>query len=71
MTERGPKRSIIRPIRGLMMPDTKNPNENAPAVTPRSQWNSSIMGGNNSENEVRALTPIPIVTNVTAMITQP
>ena len=48
-----------------------NRDENAPAVTPRSQWNSSMMGGNSSENEVRALTPIPIVTNVTAMITQP
>ena len=32
MTARGPKRSIMRPIDGLMMPETTNPNENAPAA---------------------------------------
>ncbi|MEY9642193.1 hypothetical protein ABIF66_010447 [Bradyrhizobium japonicum] len=53
------------------MPDTTKPKENAPAVTPRSQPNSEMMGGKNSENAVRALTPIAMVTKVTATTTQP
>ena len=53
------------------MPDTTKPNEKAPAVTPRSQPNSERIGGKNSENAVRALTPIAMVTNVTATISQP
>ena len=61
----------MRPIVGLRMAETTKPNENAPAVTPRSQWNSSRMGGNNNENAVRALTPMPIATNVTATMIQP
>jgi hypothetical protein len=40
-------------------------------MTPRSHPNSSMMGGKNNENEVRALTPIAIVTKVTAMMIQP
>ena len=32
---------------------------------------SSMIGGNNSENAVRALTPIAMVTKVTATMTQP
>ena len=54
-----------------MMAETRKPNEKAPAVTPRSQRNSSRIGGNSSEKAVRALTPMPIVTNTTATITQP
>jgi hypothetical protein len=56
---------------GLRMAEVRNPNENAPAARPRSQPNSSISGGISSENAVRALTPIAIVTNATAMISQP
>ena len=71
ITTRGPARSIRRPIKGLNTAETRNPKEKAPAVTPRSQPNSSTMGGKNSENAVRALTPMPIVTKVIATITQP
>ena len=71
MTPRGPKRSIIRPISGLTTAETRKPNEKAPAVTPRSQPNSVMMGAKTSENAVRALTPIAMVTNVTATMTQP
>ena len=71
MTTRGPRRSISRPSDGLSTAAIRNPNENAPAVTPRFQPNSASMGGNRSENAVRALTPTPIVTKVTATITQP
>src|SRR3989442_13108827 len=45
MTTRGPRRSISRPTSGLKMAETRKPNENAPAVTPRSQPNSSRIGG--------------------------
>jgi hypothetical protein len=41
------------------------------AVVPRSHPNSSMIGGKNSENAVRAFTPIAMVTNVTAMTTHP
>jgi len=61
----------MRPISGLRAPETTKPNEKAPAVTPRSQPNSSTIGGNSSENAVRAVTPIAMVTNVTATMTQP
>ena len=71
ITARGPKRSIMRPIKGLTAPETRKPNEKAPAVTPRSHLNSSMMGGKNSENDVRALTPIAMVTNVTMTMIQP
>ena len=54
-----------------MIAETTKPNENAPAVMPRSQPNSSRIGGNNSENAVRAFTATPMVTNTTATITQP
>ena len=54
-----------------MKPETTKPKENAPAVTPRSQPNSPMIGGNSSENAVRALTPIAMVTNTTATIIQP
>ena len=54
-----------------MMAETRKPNEKAPAVTARSQRNSSRIGGNSSEKAVRALTPMPIETNTTATITQP
>ena len=71
MTRRGPERSIIRPISGLMTAATRKPNENAPAVTPRSQPNSSRIGENSNEKAVRALTPMAMVTNVTPMMIQP
>ena len=61
----------MRPISGLTDAETTKPNEKAPAVTPRSQPNSSMIGGKNSENAVRALTPIAMVTNVTATMIQP
>ena len=61
----------MRPISGLTAPDTTKPKEKAPAVTPRSHPNSEMIGGKNSENAVRALTPIAMVTNVTATISQP
>ena len=60
-----------RPSDGLRAAETRKPNENAPAVTPRSQPNSSRIGGNSSEKVVRALTPTPIVTKTTATMTQP
>ena len=47
------------------------PKEKAPAVTPRPQPNSSRIGGNKRLNAVRAFTPKPMVTKVTATITQP
>jgi hypothetical protein len=61
----------MRPSSGLRIAETAKPKENAPAVTPRSQRNSSRMDGNSKENAVRALTPMPIVTNTTATINQP
>ena len=61
----------MRPISGLTAAETMKPNEKAPAVMPRSQPNSSTIGGKNSENAVRALTPIAMVTNVTTTMTQP
>ena len=71
MTTRGPERSIRRPISGLNTAEVAKPNENAPAVSPRCQPNSSISGANNSENAVRALTPIAMVTKATATTIQP
>jgi hypothetical protein len=59
------------PSEGLRIAETRKPNENAPAVTPRSQPNSSRIGGRNRENAVRALTPMAVVTNATATTTQP
>jgi len=56
---------------GLRMAETTNPNENAPAVMPRSQPNSARMGGKSSEKAVRALTPTPMVTKTTPTTTQP
>src|SRR5262249_33794353 len=54
ITMRGPRRSISRPTSGLSSAETKKPKENTPAVTPRSQPDSSRTGGNGSENAVRA-----------------
>ena len=71
MTRRGPYLSIRRPSTGLTSADTRKPNEKAPAASPRSQPNSSTIGGNISENAVRAVTPNATVTKATAMITQP
>ena len=60
-----------RPTNGLMSAETKKPNENAPAARPRSQPNSSSSGGRSRENAVRDVTLTAMVTNATAMITQP
>ena len=70
-TTSGPRRSISLPSDGLMMAETMKPNEKAPAVVPRSQPNSSRIGGNSSENAVRAFTATPMVTKTTATMTQP
>ena len=69
--KRGPRASTVRPISGLRIAETRKPNENTPAVTARSQPNSSRMGGYSSENAVRALTAIAIETNTTATTSQP
>src|SRR5947208_15956393 len=61
ITTRGPRRSIRRPREGLRTAETRKPKENAPAVTPRSQPNSSRIGGHSSEKAVGALTPTAIV----------
>ena len=71
ITTRGPWRSIQRPTSGLSAAETRKPKENAPAVRPRSQPNSSRIGGKSSEKAVRALTPSAMVTNATATSTQP
>ena len=70
-TKRGPLRSINRPTNGLRNAETKKPNENTPATTPRSQPNSVRIGGNSSEKAVRALTPTAMVTNAAATMIQP
>jgi putative ABC transport system permease protein len=56
---------------GLMIAETMKPKEKAPAVVPRSQPNSSRIGGNSNENAVRALTATPMVTKTTATMIQP
>ncbi len=71
ITKRGPCRSISRPMIGLSTADTRKPKEKAPAASPRSQPNSSTIGGNISEKAVRADTPRATVTKPTAMITHP
>ncbi len=70
-TIRGPLRSISRPRKELATAVTRKPNENAPAVTPCAQPNSSRIGGRSNEKAVRALTPTAMVTKATATITQP
>ena len=59
------------PIQGVKTVETRKPTEKAPAVTPRSQPNSSRIGGNSSEKAVRALTPRAMVTNAMPTTTQP
>ena len=54
-----------------MIAETMKPKEKAPAVVPRSQPNSSRIGGNSNENAVRALTATPMVTKTTATMIQP
>lgn len=45
--------------------------ENAAAVSPRAQLDSSRIGGKSSEKAVRALTLTPMVTKATTTMTQP
>ena len=71
MAIRGPKRPIITPTKGVASIETMKPIENIEAVSPRLHPNSSRIGGYSSENDVRAFTPIPMVTKATAIITQP
>ncbi len=71
MTGRGPRLSITRPTNGLRTAETRKPKEKAPAARPRSHLNSSISGGSRSENAVRPVTPIAMVTKATATISQP
>ena len=59
------------PIQGVKTLATRKPIEKAPAVTPRSQPNSSRIGGNSSENAVRALTARAIVTKAMPTTIQP
>jgi hypothetical protein len=61
----------MRPAIGLKTAETRKPNENAPATNPRSQPNSLMSGGISSENPVRAVTPMAIVTNAMPTISQP
>ena len=58
-------------MRGENDVETTKPTEKAPAVTPRSQPNSSRMGGKSREKAVRAVTPMPMVTKADATMTQP
>jgi len=60
-----------RPTIGLKTAEMRKPNEKAPAMRPRSQPNSLVSGGNSSENAVRAVTPIAIVTKAMQTIAQP
>jgi hypothetical protein len=71
MSTRAPLRSMSQPSQGENGVETMKPTAKAPAVRPRSQPNSSRIGGNKRENAVRALTPTPIVTKAQATITQP
>ncbi len=59
------------PIQGVKTVEARKPTEKAPAVTPRSQPNSSRIGGNRSENAVRALMARAMVTNAMPTTTQP
>ena len=63
----GGSKSLVNNLKSML---TK-PKEKAPAVTARSQPNSESIGGKISENAVRAFTPIPMVTKVTATTIQP
>jgi hypothetical protein len=53
------------------MAETRKPNENALAASPRSQPNSSINGGISSESAVGTVTAMAMVTNAMATISQP
>src|SRR2546426_10848597 len=71
ITTRGPRRSISRPREGLRTAETRKPKENAPAVTPRSQPNSSRIGGESSEKAGRAVNPPPPAAKGAAPMTPP
>ena len=62
---------MTQPTIGLNTAETRKPKEKAPAAKPRSHPNSSMIGGISSENAVRAVTPMAIVTNAMPMISQP
>ena len=51
--------------------EARNPNEKMPAVSPRDQPVSSRIGGNRSENAVRLLAPMLMVTNAAATTSHP
>jgi len=71
MSARAPHPSASQPSHGENGVETMKPTAKAPAVSPRSQPNSSRMGGKSSEKAVRALTPMPMVMNAEATTTQP
>jgi hypothetical protein len=60
-----------RPETGLSTAETRKPNENAPATTPRSQPSSAISGGISREKAVLAETPMAIVTKAMPIMSQP
>jgi hypothetical protein len=71
ITIRGPRASTTRPTNGLTAAEKRKPKEKAPAARPRSHLNSSINGGRSREKAVRPVTPIAIVTNAMATMSQP
>ena len=70
-TTRGPSRSMSTPMNGVKAFDARSPVVNVAAVSARDQPNSSRIDGKKSENAVRALTTIAIVTNAVPTRTQP
>src|SRR4051812_49784675 len=70
-TMRGPRWSISQPTSGARNAETRKPNENTPAVAPRSPPNSSRIGGEKSEEAVGGVTPHPQVTNTDPATNQP
>ena len=71
MTRRGPQRSMSIPTMGAYTVAARKPQEKAAAVLPRSQPNSSRMGGKSREKVVRVFTPMASVIKATATTAQP
>jgi hypothetical protein len=58
-------------MKGVSIVETIKPIEKVAATVPLDHPNSSRIGGKSRENEVRAFTPIPIVTKAIAITTHP
>jgi hypothetical protein len=71
ITIRGPRPSTTRPTNGLTTAEKRKPTEKAPAPRARFHLNSSINGGRSREKAVRPVTPMAIVTNAIATMSQP